>query len=220
MLPIVGVRQTMQRGLLPYRKLFGRAEGFEHVSRYITGGLLSANKTRQGIYADQVGEGDKPSRRALHEAVFAAGGDADSLLPRQRAVIAPEHQGRGREVICVDWTLLHHERGPELYGVTKRYDYVAKRMGWFQTGVRAVVAHRQVIDGLELQVQAPSPQAEEARYWTAPVQASYEQRGQARERVWELLHHLPHRLADQKRTAIGVEVVAALEEEGQLPSAH
>ena len=91
----MGVPQTIQRGRLPYRKLFGRAEGFEHVSRSITGLLLSANKTRQGIYDDQVWEGDKPSRRALHEAVFAAGWDADSLLPRHRAVIAPEHQGRG-----------------------------------------------------------------------------------------------------------------------------
>ena len=40
MLPIVGVPKTIQRGLVPYRTLFGRAEGFEHVSRYIAGLIL------------------------------------------------------------------------------------------------------------------------------------------------------------------------------------
>jgi len=98
------VPKTIQRGLLPYRTLFGRAEGFEHVSRYVTGLILSANKTLQGIYDGQVWAGEKPSRRAMHEAVFEAGWDADGLLARHRAVIAPEHQGRGREVIGLDWT--------------------------------------------------------------------------------------------------------------------
>lgn len=84
-----------------------------------------------------------------------AGWDAEGLLPRHRAVIAPEHQRRGREVICLDGTLLPHERGPEIYGTTKSYDDVARRMGRFQTVVTAVVANREVIDGLELQIQAP-----------------------------------------------------------------
>jgi hypothetical protein len=37
-------------------------------------------------------------------------------------VIAREHRGHGREVIGVDWTLAHHERGPHIYGVKKAYD--------------------------------------------------------------------------------------------------
>jgi len=69
-----------------------------------------------------VWEGDKPSRRARHEAGFEAGWEAEELLPRHRAVIAPEHQGRGREVSSLDWTLVHHERGPQIYGTTKSYD--------------------------------------------------------------------------------------------------
>jgi len=219
MLPIVGVPKTIQRGLVPYRTLFGRAEGFEHVSRYITGLILSANKTLQGIYAEQVWDGDKPSRRAMHEAVFEAGWDAEGLLPRHRAVIAPEHQGRGREVICLDWTLLRHERGPEIYGVTKSYDYVARRMGRFQTVVTAVVANRDVIDGIDLQVQEPSTQEEEAIYLKATVQETYCQMEQARERVLELLHHLQHRLAYKKRTEMVVEIVAYIEEEGHFPQA-
>jgi hypothetical protein len=50
----------------------------------------------QGIYDAQVWEGAKLSRRAMHEAVFVVGWDAEGLLPRHRAVIAPEHQGPGR----------------------------------------------------------------------------------------------------------------------------
>ncbi len=45
--------------------------------------------------------------------------------------------------------------------MSKSYDYVERRMGRFQTVVTAVVANRQVIDGLELQVQEPSVGEEE-----------------------------------------------------------
>lgn len=37
MLPIIGVPETIRRGLAPYRPLFCRDEGFAHVSRYVTG---------------------------------------------------------------------------------------------------------------------------------------------------------------------------------------
>jgi hypothetical protein len=93
-------------------------------------------------------------------------------------------------------------------------------MGRFQAVVTAVVANREVIDGLELQIQDPGTQEEEALYLKATVQESYAQMEQARERVLELLHHLQPRLAYKKRTEMGAELVASLEEEGQFPSAH
>jgi hypothetical protein len=37
MLPMVGVPKTVRKGLHPYRDLFRRDEGFEYVSRYVTG---------------------------------------------------------------------------------------------------------------------------------------------------------------------------------------
>lgn len=105
MLPIVGVPATIHQGLAPYRDVFCRAEGFEHVERYVTGLLLSPNKTLQGIYDAQVWPGGTPpSRRAMHAAVFEAGWDSDRLLQRHRALVAPEHRGRGREVLSLDWT--------------------------------------------------------------------------------------------------------------------
>jgi hypothetical protein len=219
MLPIVGVPETVRKGLRPYRDLFRRAEGFEYVSRYVTGLLVNPNKTLQGIYANQVWSEKKPSRRAMHEAVFEAEWKAEELLPRHRALMAPEHRNRGREVISLDWTLGHHERGPEIYGVSKSYDYVARRMARFQTTVTAVIANRQLIDGIDLQIQEPSVCKEEEAYLKATVQASYEQMEQARTRLMELLHHLEHKLAYKKRTEIVVEMVARVEEEGQFPQA-
>jgi hypothetical protein len=185
----------------------------------VTGLLVSPNKTLQGIYADQVWPEKKPSRRAMHEAVFEAAWKAEELLPRHRALIAPEHRNRGREVISLDWTLVHHERGPHIYGTTKSYDYVARRLGRFQTTVTAVIANRQLMDGIDVRIQEPNIGKEEETYLKATVQASYEQMEQARTRLLELFHHLAHKLAYKKRTEIVVEMVAQLEEEGRFPQA-
>jgi hypothetical protein len=53
----------------------------------------------------------------------------------------------------------------------------------------------------------------------ATVQASYEQREQARTRWLEFLHPLEHKLAYKKRPEIVVERVAQWEEEGKCPQA-
>lgn len=219
MLPMVSVPETIRKGLRPYRDLFRRSEGFEYVSRYVTGLIVSPKKTLQGIYANQVWAEDKPTRRTMHEAVFEAGWKAEELLPRHRKLIAPEHRGRGREVISLDWTLVHHERGPHIYGVTKSYDYVARRMGRFQTTVTAVVANRQLIAGVDVRIQEPDVSKEEEVYLKATVQTSYEQMEQARTRLLELLHHVGHKLTYKKRTEIVVEIVKQLEEEGNFPQA-
>ena len=219
MLPMVGVPETIRKGLRPYRDLFRRAEGFEYVSRYVTGLIVSPNKTLQGIYAQQVWEEDKPTRRTMHEAVFEAGWEAEELLPRHRTLIAPEHRGRGREVISLDWTLVHHDRGPHIYGTAKSYDYVERRMGRFQTVVTGVIANRQVIDGIDVRIQVPNVCKEEEAYLKATVQASYEQMEQARTRLLELLHHVEHKLAYKKRTEIVAEMVAQVEAEGKFPQA-
>ena len=82
MLPIVGVPETIRQGLVQYRTVFCREAGFEHVSRSVTGLILSPNKTLQGMHALQVwGDAPSPSRRAMHEAVFAAGWAAEELTP-------------------------------------------------------------------------------------------------------------------------------------------
>src|SRR5262252_7368456 len=195
MLPICGLPATIQQGLAPYRDLFCRDEGFAHISRSITGLLLSPNKTVQGIYDLHVWDAESPSRRAMHAAVFEAQWNAEALMPRHRAVVAQAHGRRGREVIRLDWTRTHHEWGPKIYGVTKSYDYVERRMARFQTVVTAVVANRALVDGIEVRGQAPSVREVEEAYVQATTRESYEHMEAVRTRFLELLHHLQHRFA-------------------------
>ena len=57
MLPILEVPETIANEMTKYRDVFCREEGFEHVSRYVTGLIISPNKTLGGIYDLQVWEG-------------------------------------------------------------------------------------------------------------------------------------------------------------------
>jgi hypothetical protein len=165
-------------------------------------------------------DGAQPSRRAMHTAVFEAGWDVEGLMPRHREVVAPEHRGRGREVICVDWTYAHHDRGPHIWGVKKRWDHVERRQSLYQTVLTAVVANRDLIDGIDVVVQPPTFEEEEVAYLKATVQASYEQMEAVRSRLLDLLHHLRHRRAYKKRTEMALEMVEQLEQEGHFPQAN
>jgi hypothetical protein len=221
MVPLVGVPETIRCGLAPYRDVFCRAEGFEHISRYVTGLLLSPHKTLQGIYDLQVWEPGAPrSRRAMHEAVFEAGWDAERLMPHHRAVIASAHRGCGREVISLDWTYAHHERGLKIWGVKKAWDHVEHRLAPYQTVVTAVIANRARLDGIEVLVQQPKQQEEELAYLHETVRESYPQLEEARGRVLELLHHRVHCLGYKKRTTLALDSVQQLEQEGHFPQAH
>lgn len=220
LLPLVGVPSLIKEGLEPYRDLFCRNAGFEHVSRYVTGLLLSPNQTLQGIYGQQVWpEGEGASRRAMHAAVFEAGWDSEGLLPRHRAVVAGQHRGRGMEVIDLDWTYVHHDRGPKIYATKRAYDHVEGRMSTYQTLVTAVVANADRVDGLALEVQFPHYQAEELGYLNMTAQDDYTDLESARQRFIDLLHYQKNRLAYRKRTEIAVAIVRQLEAEGHFPQA-
>ena len=220
MLPIVEVPETIRNGMLNYRDVFCRDEGFDHVSRYVTGLIISPNKTLQGIYDSQVWDGKKPSRRTMHGSVFESGWGSDALIQRHRAVVAPDHRGGGREVISLDWTFAHHDRGPEIYAAEKSYDYVENRPGRFQTVVTAVISNKSLIDGLDAVVQEPSKQKEEMAYLRATVKKSYDQMGTVSERLLELLHYLKHEREYKKRTEIALELVEQIEKEGHFPDAN
>src|SRR5207253_9534765 len=145
---------------------------------------------------------------------------ADALMPHHRAVIAGAHRGHGREVISLDWTYAHHERGPKIWGVKKAWDHVEHRLAPYQTVVTAVIADRARLDGIEVLVQQPNRQEEEMAYLQETVRESYPQMEEARGRVLELLHHLVHRLGYRKRTEMALDIVQQLEQEGHFPQAH
>jgi hypothetical protein len=68
----------------------------------------------------------------MHEAVFEAGWACEQLMPRHREVVSADHRGRGREVISLDWTFAHHDRGPHIWGVSSAWDYTQRRYGRYQ----------------------------------------------------------------------------------------
>jgi len=220
MLPLVGVPPFVKAGLAPYRELFCREAGFEHIGRYITGLLLSPQKTLQGIYGQQVWpQVQQVSRRAMHAAVFAAGWKSEELLARHRAVVAERHRGRGLEVLGLDWTYVHHDRGPAIYATKRAYDHVEGRMSTYQTVVTAVVANAEVIDGVAVDVQFPNYQSEELAYLTMTASDSDTDLESARQRVIDLLHYHKNRLSYRKRTEIALEIARQLEAEGRFPQA-
>jgi len=220
MLPIIQVPETIRNGFADYRDVFCRDEGFDHVSRYVTGLIINPNKTLQGIYDIQYWDGKKPSRRSMHESVFESGWMSEELIQRHRAIVAAQHRGHGQEVISLDWTFSHHDRGTEIYGNTKSYDYVEGRTGQFQTLVTAVVSNNTLIDGLDVVVQEPSREKAEVAYLRATVEKGYDQMESVSKRLLELLHHLKHEREYKKRTEIALELVKQIEQEGHFPEAN
>ena len=95
MIPLVGVPKSIAESLEKYRELFPRAKGFETVSRFITGLILSPNKTLEGIHSQQFWEeGDAIKRRAMHHGVFEAGWKSEEIMPKHREIVASEHKGQ------------------------------------------------------------------------------------------------------------------------------
>jgi hypothetical protein len=215
------VPPTIANGRKNYREIFCRDAGYEHVNRYVSGLVLSENKTLEAIHAQQVWpEGKEVARRAMHAAVFEAGWSSEELMVKHRAQVAEAHQGgRGREVIAVNWTQAHHARGPHIHGVKEAFDYVERRNSLFQTVVTAAVSNRELIDGLAVEVQTPNFSEQELEYLCMTQQESYTEMEAAAQRLVELLSYQRNQLAYRKRTEIAVELVRQIESEGQFPKA-
>ena len=176
MLPLVGIPSTIQNALDAYRPVFCREAGVGHISRYISGLLLSPNKTLQGIYSQWVWpEGEAVSRRAMQASVFESGWQIDELMRTHRQVVAPSHQGKGRAVLSLDWTFAHHPYSHKIFAVKAAYDYVNRCWSRYQTVVTAAIANPHRVDGVAVDVQFPNYAKEELAYLEMPAQASYEQ---------------------------------------------
>jgi hypothetical protein len=141
-------------------------------------------------------------------------------MQRHRAVMAREHRGRGRDVIGVDWTLVPHDRGPHIYGVKKASDDVARRTRLFQTVLPAVVAHRELVDGVAVAVEAPDFAEAEKAYVLLTQRESSTAMEAVRTRVLALLASRRNGLTYRKRTTIAVESVREIEEAGHCPAAQ
>ena len=221
MFPLVGIPKTIEEFLQSYRKVFRKKAGFKQITRYITGLLMSENKTLQGIHSQIVWEeGEKVSRRAMHEAVFETGWKEEKLMEEHRKGLASVHKGKGREIIALDWTFAYHPHSEKIYGAKEAYDYVNRRWSCYQTVVTAAISNRERVDGLAVEVQQPNYEKEELAYLEMTKQENYEQMEQVKERLSELLHYQKNRLAYRKRTEIAVEIVRQIEAEGEFPEAN
>lgn len=217
MLPLVGIPKTTKKFLKQYRKVFRKEAGFQHISRYINGLLMSPNKTLQGIYSQLVvDEKKKVCRRAMHEAVFEAGWKYENLMEQHRKVLSSAHRGKGREVIALDWTFSYHPHSEKIYGAKEGYDYVNRCWSCYQTVVTASISNGKRVDGIAVEVQTPKYEKEELAYLEMTAKENYEQMEQIKERLLELLHHQKNKLAYRKRTEIAVDIVRQLESEGQF----
>ncbi len=221
MLPLVGIPSTIEAGMAAYRDLFARQAGFEHVSRYISGLLLSENKTLQGIHSQFIStaESPLPGRRAMHAGVFESPWEWESLMTRHRQQVGQQHSKTERLVISLDWTLGHHERGNQIFGVKRQYDYVKGCMSRYQTILTAVVANRERQDGIAVAVQAAKWEAEELEYLKMTHQDEYDSIAAVMERLSELVAYQRNRDAYQTRTELLMAMVRQIEAEGQFPTA-
>ncbi len=221
MLPILSVPSTVSETLSDFRSVFCRDEGFDYINRYITGLLVNPNKTLQGIFDLQVwvDREKAPSRRSMHESIFETNWSSDTFIQTHRRKLGLVYRGRGRYVISLDWTLSHHDRGPKIYAVKKRYDYVEKRYCLHQILPTAVISNKERIDGLDVIVQEPTFEKEEKVYLDATTKETYESLEDAGNRFVELLTYLEHQKAYRKKSEIFPELVQQIEDEGNFPFA-
>lgn len=221
MLPFVGIPNTIKQGMSAYRDLFPRQAGFEHVSRYLSGLLLSENKTLQGIHSQFVSTTEQPlsGRRAMHAGVFESPWEQEALMVRHRLQVSQHYDPRARVVISLDWTLGHHERSKQIFGVKRQYDYVDNCMSCYQTILTAVAANRVRQDGIGVAVQAAQWEAAELEYLKMTRQGEYETIAAAMERLSELVAYQHNRDAYQTRTELLSAMIEQIEGEGQFPTA-
>ncbi len=109
-------------------------------------------------------EKEKVSRRAMHEAIFEAGWKHEKMRSQHRRVISPIHQGKGREIIALDWTFSYHPYSEKIFAAKEAYDYVNRSWSCYQTVVTASISNGQQVDGIAVEVQHPNYQKEELAY--------------------------------------------------------
>ncbi len=202
MFPIVGIAATIRDQMSGYRNLFSRQSAFEHVERYINGLLLSGNKTLQGIHSQYVwrDETERVNHRAMHAGVFKSPWPREQVMTRHRAEVARDYQPQERQVISLDWTHGHHERGKQIFGVKRQYDYVNGRLSQYHTMLTAVLASRARLDGIAVEVQGAKWESKELAYLQASRQESYDNTAAVMERLSELVAYQRNRQAYQSRS--------------------
>ena len=155
----------------------------------------------------------------MHESIFEGGWKYEELMQQQRKVGSPIHQGKGKEIIALDWTFSYHPHSEKIFAAKEAYDYVNRCWSCYQTVVTASISNASRVDGIAVEVQYPNYEKEELAYLEMTAKENYQEMEQVRERLVELLHYHKNRLAYRKRTEMAVDIVRQLELEGQFKNA-
>jgi len=217
MLPILSIPDVIKSSLSKYRDIFRTTSSFRHIGKYITNLLVNQNKTLQGAHYNVI-DLDKPvTRRAMHYGVFGSNWDDEGLIPHHRTIVSKDHQGQhGKEVIVLDWTFSHHDRGPKIYGNKIMYDYGKGCYSLLQTVLTATAANKKYIDGIDFRIHLPSNRIEEEKLYLKDTQKSeYLSLCESKSRLIELLSHREHVLSYKKKSDLFIEMVTEIEEEGK-----
>ena len=218
MTPILEIPESVSQYLKYYRNLFCRKEGFESICRFVTGLLLSPNKTLQGIHACQVFSENPKSRRSMHESVFESGWSSEELMSRHRNHLSSHYsQAKGKSVISLDWTFGHHDWGKKIHGVKWQWDYVKGRYCLCQSLATATISNPSRFDPIDLDVQEPKYLSQEKSYLDASVKESYSNEEEAKTRLLELLHYSLHEKEYKTIHELFIETVHRIEKETYFP---
>ena len=203
-----------------YRTVFCKDAGFNHICNFVTGLIINPNKTLQGIYNASITDRNQSSRRASHKAIFESNGwDANELLKKHREVVSKDHYKKGKkEIISLDWTFAHHDKGFKMFANKKSYDYVNKRYCFFQTVMTATVSNPYLIDCIDIVVQKPNTEKEEKAYLDY-TKENLDNMEACRKRFLELIHYYKDKKEYKKKTELALEMVQRIEEENHFPNA-
>ena len=61
-------------------------------------------------------------------------------------------QGRGREIIALDWTFSYHPHSEKIFAAKEAYDYVNRCWSCYQTVVTASISNSSRVDGIAVEV--------------------------------------------------------------------
>lgn len=125
----------------------------------------------------------------MHESIFEGGWKYEELMQQQRKVVSRIHQGKGREIIALDWTFSYHPHSEKIFAAKENYGYVNRCWSCYQTVVTAAISNGQRVDGIAVEVQYPNYEKEELAYLEMTAQENYQEMEQVRERLRELLHY-------------------------------
>jgi len=149
-IPIVGIPESIEEGLRPYRDLFSRIESYEHIKEYCTGLVVLEKPSINRLAQCMVGGS---SQSSINKAITMSPWSREEVNGRRLELIGGYHKSKGLTIGILDSTFNHHPRGKEkIYGVYKYWDYVEGRYTYAINIVTGAVSTKERCDGYDYRI--------------------------------------------------------------------